>query len=273
MSPAPHRDFARLLEPGVRRAAKIARALEGRVPNRPKSHEESDVKQALTEADTSAQEALLDALYDCFPDVCLAAEEDTPGVSRFPSEAGSRVVIDPIDGTLHSYLEGSGPYAVMIGLVVGGIYVSGLVALPREGLLFAGTRGAGAFGSRGGGPLRPARAQGDGDRILVSHGMPTPVVAYLRDAGFEVISACGGAVAIAPLIRGVRAGLRFAANDGIGISIRGRIGCVVAAEAGAIVCGDGGGDFPSDDTTRAATLRVTALEEDQELLARALEVL
>jgi fructose-1,6-bisphosphatase/inositol monophosphatase family enzyme len=273
MSKPPHRDFARLLEPGVRRAAEIARALEGRVANRPKSHEESDVKQALTEADTLAQEALLDALHPLFPDVCLAAEEDTPGVSRFPGEADARVVIDPIDGTLHSYLEGSGPYAVMIGLVVGGMYESGLVALPREGLLFAGTRGAGAFTSRGGGPLRPARVEADGDRILVSHGMPEAVVSKLRDDGFEVISACGGAVAVAPLIRGVRAGLRFASNNDIGISIRGRIGCLVAAEAGAIVRGDGGNEFPTDDTTRAATLRVTAQEEDQPRLARALEAL
>jgi fructose-1,6-bisphosphatase/inositol monophosphatase family enzyme len=268
---SPDRNFARLLVPGVRRAATIARNLEGRVANRPKSHEESDVKQALTEADTSAQEALLDALYDCFPDVCLSAEEDTPGVARFPRQAASRVVIDPIDGTLHSYLEGSGPYAVMIGLVVDGTYLSGLVALPREGLLFTGSRGAGAFTSRGGGPLRAIRAQADGDRILVSHGMPEPTVAYLQSEGFEVISACGGAVAVAPLIRGVRAGLRVARNDDIGVSIRGRIGCVIAAEAGAIVRGDGGCDFPSDDTTPAATLRVTAREEDQQLLAQALE--
>jgi len=34
-------------------------------------------------------------------------------IERFPERADARVIIDPIDGTLHSYLEGLGPYAVI----------------------------------------------------------------------------------------------------------------------------------------------------------------
>ena len=68
----PHRiaRFADHLTDGVRRAASIARSLEGRVPNRPKRSEPTLVKQALTDADSLAQEALLEALQRHFPEVC-----------------------------------------------------------------------------------------------------------------------------------------------------------------------------------------------------------
>ena len=65
--PRPYADFVRLLEPAVRGAAEIARSLEGRVPNLPKAGEATRVKQALTEADTLAQEALLSALREHYP--------------------------------------------------------------------------------------------------------------------------------------------------------------------------------------------------------------
>ena len=268
---APLSDFVRLLEPGVRSAALLARSLEGRVANVPKTHEATLAKQALTEADTRTQEMLLEALEAHFPNVRLYAEEDTAGVARFPIDASAAVVIDPIDGTLHSYLEGSGPYAVMIGLVEDGRYVSGLVALPREGLLLAGTRGDGALRACAGGPLGPVLPEADGDRILVSHGMPDAVGEHLTNAGFVVIPSCGGAVSVAPLITGVRAGLRWSSNDGIGVSIRGRIGALIAAEAGAFVRSEDDGPFPLDTTTRAATLRVTAEEDDLNVLAEALD--
>ena len=267
---SPRHDFVRLLEPAVREAARLARSLEGRVANQPKLEEESAAKQALTEADTRVQEVLLCALAEHFPGVELAAEEDTPTVSRFAKGGDSQVVIDPIDGTLHSYLEGRGPYALMIGLVVRDRYEAGLVALPREGLLFAGARGDGAFAARTGGPLRPVRAEVRGDRILVSHGTPVGARRWLESRGFEAIPACGGAVSVAPLIVGCRAGLRWSAGGGIGISIRGRIGALISAEAGAVVRTEAGADFPSDQTTRAATLRLAAREDDLEHLDEAL---
>lgn len=267
---APHSDFVRLLEPEVRRAALLARTLEGRVQNVPKASEDKPAKQALTEADTRTQEILLAAVHDHFPNVVLDAEEDTPGVDRFPTDSDCRVVIDPIDGTLHSYLEGRGPYAVMIGLVEGDEFKSGLVALPREGLLFAASRGEGALRAHGSGRLRPVRAEADGNRILVSHGAPRAVHLYLEERGFEVIPACGGAVSVAPLIVGVRAGLRWSSSGGIGISLRGRIGARIAAEGGAFLRSEDDSDFPLDTKTRAAGLRVAAREGDLELLAGAL---
>ena len=270
MHQAPQHRFVRLMEPAVREAATLSRELEGRVANQPKDLEENAAKQALTEADLRVQEVLLDALAEHFPAVTMAAEEDTPGVARFPAEGDAQVVIDPIDGTLHSYLEARGPYALMLGLVVQGRYEAGFVALPREGLLFAAARGEGAYKARPGGPLLPVRAEERGDRILVTHGTPAAAHDWLRAEGFEVVPSCGGAAAIAPLITGCRAGLRWSQSGGIGISIRGRIGALIAEESGAEVRAEAGQAFPLDQTTRAATMRVTAREEDQRLLDAAL---
>jgi len=255
--------------PAVWKAAEIAHALEGRVLNHPKAGEETAVKQALTAADTQSQEAVLESLLQHFPGVSLAAEEDTPSVSSFPIGADSVVVIDPIDGTLRSYLEGGGPYTVIVGLAWRREYQASLIALPREGLLFYATRGKGAFMSRAGGRARPVRVLGEGDRVLVSNGMPARVCDRLRERGLEAVPSSGGAVSVAPLIPGVRAGLRYAGSE-LGLSIRGRVGALIAAEAGARLCGDGGRPFPLDMDTPCQTLRVAANEDDLEILEDAL---
>ncbi len=259
-------DFAIEMAPALWRAAELARSLEGRVANSPKPLERTAAKQALTAADTATQEVLLEHLFKRFPYVSLAAEEDTPAVANFScQDQDALVVIDPIDGTLHSYLEGSGPYAVIVGLALRGQFEAGLVALPREGLLLSAKRGCGAAMARAGGAFRSARVLADGQRILVSHGMPSAVCQRLREQGFDVVSACGGAVAVAPLIPGVRAGLRYAAGEQ-GVSIRGRVGALIAREAGAFVQGDAGQAFPPDLETPSSTLRVVAAEEDLRIL-------
>jgi fructose-1,6-bisphosphatase/inositol monophosphatase family enzyme len=260
-------DFVHVLAPAMREAAAIARRLEGRVENCPKTGEVTAVKQALTEADTAVQETLLAPLLKHFPEVSLAAEEDTPTVASFPASAAERVVLDPIDGTLHSYLEASGPYSIMIGLAVRGRYEAALVALPREGLFFEAVRGGGAWVSRAGGRRRRARAGAAGNHILVSHGMPEAFVAALRARSFDPIPACGGAVSVAPLVVGAQGGARHASTPG-GISIRGRIGVLVAREAGVLVSGAGHRAFPDDTESPAPVLllasdaaKLAAMEE------------
>lgn len=263
--------FARAMMPAALRAAAIARSMEGRVRNVPKSAETGDVKQALTAADMAAQEAILASLIELYPEVSLAAEEDTPTVARFPSRAPALVIIDPIDGTLRSYLEARGPYAVIIGLAIDRDIRAGIVVLPREGPLFMGERGRGAEWIPPGGSIRPVIARADGDRVLVSHSMPERVLGALRAEGLEPVPACGGAIAVAPLIRGVRAGLRYAPGKRKrGISIRGRIGSVIAREAGAHVTGDGGRPFPTHLDERTRTLRISAEADDLRVLEKAL---
>lgn len=268
MSAAPRpAEFVQVLAPAVRQAAAIARALEGRVQNRPKAGESTAVKQALTIADSAAQEAILVPLLEHFPTVRLEAEEDTPSVARFPDTGDALVVIDPIDGTLHSYLGAEGPYAVMVGLAVAGRFEAALVALPREGLLFQAVRGAGARAARAGGPARAARLTARGRALLVSNNMPQAVLEGLREEADEIRCGCGGAVAVAPLVAGVRAGLRWAPGES-GISIRGRIGALIAREAGACVRDAHGRPFPEDVAAPAPALVVTATADDAEWLGR-----
>jgi fructose-1,6-bisphosphatase/inositol monophosphatase family enzyme len=263
------RRFVELLVPAVQHAAVIARALEGRVSNRPKQREATPAKAALTEADSAAQEAILVPLLEHFPGLGLHAEEDTPSVTEFPVREKSFVVVDPIDSTLRSYLEGAGPYSVMVGLCVEGRFDAALVALPREGLLFVGVRGSGARMARPRAEPRPLRAEAIGSRVLVSHETPPSVQDRLRDRGFEVVFGSGGAISVAPLIPGVRAGLRLP-NQTDGISIRGRIGLLISSEAGALMESERGERFPSRIDEPARALLLAASEEDMEHLRYAL---
>ena len=153
--------FVRALAPALRQSASIARALEGRVANRPKAGETTPVKAALTIADTASQEALLVPLLEHFPSVQLAAEEDTPSTIHFASASPELVVIDPIDGTLRFYLEGAGPYAVMIGLAHEREYTAALVALPREGLYSRRRSRRGARVAQRGSPPRAGARRSD----------------------------------------------------------------------------------------------------------------
>jgi hypothetical protein len=247
----------------------IARALEGRVANRPKQSEANPAKAALTDADSAAQEAILVPLLQHFPGVGLNAEEETPSVEEFPNDEKRFAVVDPIDSTLRSYLEGAGPYSVMVGLCVEGCFEAALVALPREGLLFDGVHRGGARMSRPRGEPRLLRADAVGARVLVSHEAPPAVQERLRERGFEVVFGSGGAISVAPLIPGVRAGLRLARPSG-DISIRGRVGLLISSEAGVLMDSERGERFPSRIDEPARALLLAASEQDMDHLRYAL---
>ncbi len=255
--------------PALRQSASIARAMEGRVRNRPKKGEATPIKAALTAADTACQEAFLVPLADRFPQVRVEAEEDTPAARRFAPTGDALVVLDPIDGTLRFFLEGLGPYAVMAGLAFDDEYAAALVALPREEIVLEAVRGGGARLSLGEASPRPAVAQADGGRVYVSHDLPEPARRVLRAAGWQPEPASGGAISVAPLIPGVRAGLRLAL-DSDRVSIRGRIGLLIAEEAGARVCCESGEAFPHGIHAAARALLVAANGDDLKVLQRAL---
>ena len=224
-------------------AAAIASALEGRVPNVPKPGAKSAEKAALTIADTAAQEALLIPLLARLP------RRPPRGRGRHAQHRAlrgtrpeARIVIDPIDGTLNFYLGAGGPYAVMAGLAIDGRYEAALVALPREGWFFEAVRGEGARRAFAAGRAAAATRARTGARLLPERRRARRGRATLRARGFEVQRGCGGAVAVAPLVRGVCGGLRVAKSAPI--STRGRIGLLVAAEAGAMVTTGTGAPFP-----------------------------
>lgn len=268
-SPTPL-EFVAAMRPALSEAATIANALDGRVENEPKDGEIRAAKAALTIADKAAQEAILVRLFEHFPDVRIEAEEDTSTASRFPDDAKPLVVIDPIDGTLHCYLGRRGPYAVMAGLARDDRYEAALVALPRERLLFDAARGAGAHLCVGDGPPSPARAHNDGDRVFVSPELPEPIGARLVERGYQPTPASGGAIAVAPLVPGVRAGLRVVVGRK-SISTQGRIGLLIAREAGAQVLRGNGEPFPDDLHTQARRVIVAPDEPTVHDLLWALE--
>jgi fructose-1,6-bisphosphatase/inositol monophosphatase family enzyme len=271
MQDTPHpSEFIKAIAPSVTRAAAVVRELEGRVANEPKDGESTDIKSALTLADTVSQEIILAAVLDHFPGVCLRAEEDTPLVARFPTRAPATVVLDPIDGTLRSYLERAGPYGIMVGLAAAGAYQAAIVALPHERYEFHATLGGGAFSATGSdGVARPVELAPSGNRILVSYDLPERCAEILRGRGYELVQACGGAISVAPLIPGFRAGLRVATNDPPNVSIRGRIGVLIAREAGATVLRETGDPFPDDLETPARVLIVGSDSNDLEMLQEA----
>lgn len=255
------RAFVRVLAPAMAQAAAIASALEGRVPNVPKPGAATAVKAALTIADTASQETLLIPLAREFGAARLEAEEDTSSVALFDgSNDRQRIVIDPIDGTLHFYLGGAGPYAVMAGLAIDGRYEAALVALPREGWVFEAVRRGGAQRAQPAqAPREPATLARDGDTLLLSDGVPDVMADRLVARGFVVRRACGGAVAVAPLLPGIRGGLRIA--KAATISTRGRIGLLIAAEAGATITTGSGEPFPSEIDAPASSLIVADAPE------------
>jgi fructose-1,6-bisphosphatase/inositol monophosphatase family enzyme len=264
------REFVRVLAPAMAQAAAIASALEGRVPNQRKAGAATEVKAALTIADTAAQEALLVPLAPAFGAARLEAEEDTRSIARFDgSDARRRIVIDPIDGTFHFYLGALGPYAIMAGLADDDRYEGALVVLPREGWLFEAVRGGGARRTRlRDGDTSDVRVNTEGDALLLSDGVPDAVAERLAARGFAVQRACGGAVAVAPLVPGYSGGVRVAKN--VTISTRGRIGLLIATEAGALVQTRDGARFPDSLDAPAEALVVASDEQVAKAIREAL---
>jgi fructose-1,6-bisphosphatase/inositol monophosphatase family enzyme len=252
--------FVDALRPAMRQAAAIAAALEGRVENEPKAGEDRAAKAALTIADTAAQEAILVPLWERWPHLRIEAEEDTATAALFADSGPALVVVDPIDGTLHCFLRGLGPYAVMAGLAVDEAYVAGLVALPREGIQIDGAIGEGVRISLRDEAPRTARCDAEGRIVLVAPETSEAVRNSLVGAGWDPRPASGGAIAVAPLLPGIRAGLRIASGTR-SISVRGRIGVMLAREAGAVALRGTGSAFPDDLHAEAPRLIVAGAND------------
>ena len=230
------RDFVTRMTLPMRQAAAAVRWLEGRVPNKPKADEDSLAKSALTDADCVSQEILLAALVEVAPEVELDAEEDTPLAHEFERNRSEyRVRIDPIDGTLR-YVSGDGLYAIILGVERNNEVVAALISVPQEDVLVRAVRGQGAEISRRRAAFQAARVNADGNRVLVSHGVSDAALAAIRAEGAETQLAAGGAIGLAPLLKGTTAGLRISAKPK-GVSPRGWVAAFVAREAGARACG------------------------------------
>lgn len=105
--------------------------------------------EPVTEADLAANNVIVPALRAAFPDDGMLSEESTDDHHI----AGSRLerervwMVDPLDGT-QGFIDGTGDFAVQIGLSFQGTPVVGVVYKPVTNVLYAAARGAGAWVER-----------------------------------------------------------------------------------------------------------------------------
>ena len=101
-------------------------------------------KSPVTAADEAAEEIIEAALKTLTPDIPIIGEEAfSAGLA--PSDIGGTFwLIDPVDGT-KEFVRGGKDYTVNVGLIVDYEAVLGVVMSPREGTLWAGGLGLGAF--------------------------------------------------------------------------------------------------------------------------------
>ena len=98
--------------------------------------------EPVTEADRVANDLIVSALRSEFPHDGILAEESEDNDSRLNK---NRVwMIDPIDGT-SGFIDGTGDFAVQIGLAVEGESVLGVVYQPLHQILYRATKGNGAW--------------------------------------------------------------------------------------------------------------------------------
>jgi 3'(2'), 5'-bisphosphate nucleotidase len=133
----------------------------------------------VTEADFAANEIVLGALREAFPDDAILSEESADTPDRL---SASRVwIVDPLDGT-REFLNGTGDFAVMIGLAVDGYPVLGVIYRPVADILYTAAEGRGAWSERDGKreQLRCVRVDPEAIRLVGSRSHPEPLVEKVR---------------------------------------------------------------------------------------------
>jgi 3'(2'), 5'-bisphosphate nucleotidase len=98
----------------------------------------------VTSADKAANSLICAALSSEFPNWPIVAEESDPETFGDFRSADRIFFVDPIDGT-QEFLDRTGEFVVMIGLVHGDRAVAGVIHAPTTGLFWAGEVGQAAF--------------------------------------------------------------------------------------------------------------------------------
>ncbi|MEA2006607.1 MAG: 3'(2'),5'-bisphosphate nucleotidase CysQ [Patescibacteria group bacterium] len=95
----------------------------------------------LTKADLASEKVLLDRLKE-FGDFGFLSEESADDKSRLDKEY--TWIIDPLDGTM-DFIQKTGEFSVMVGLVKGGLPVMGVVYQPSIEKIYFAEKSKGAF--------------------------------------------------------------------------------------------------------------------------------
>lgn len=97
----------------------------------------------VTEADERAEALLTEALRAVEPDAVIVGEEAC-AAGIVPDACARFWLIDPLDGT-KDFISGGADYSVNVALIENGVPVLGLVLAPRDGTLWTGLAGTGAW--------------------------------------------------------------------------------------------------------------------------------
>jgi len=132
----------------LRVACELARAAGAAIlehyegPLHIKQKTSADDVEPVTQADTIANELIVNGLKREFPNDGILAEESVDTKRRLEK---SRVwMVDPLDGT-NGFIDGNGDFAVQIGLAENGACVMGVVYQPLTGVLYRAVHGGGTW--------------------------------------------------------------------------------------------------------------------------------
>lgn len=137
------------LVPAVRAAGALIEAIRTRgITARAKTDD-----SPVTEADIRAEALLTDAIMAVERDARIIGEEAS-AAGICPDPTARFWLIDPLDGT-KDFIAGGADYSVNVALIEHGRPVLGLVFAPRDGSLWAGGKGIGAFHQTANGTRTP----------------------------------------------------------------------------------------------------------------------
>lgn len=101
-----------------------------------------DPTEPVTEADRAVNAYLVKQFSQLYPADGVLAEESKDDLSRLERD---RVwIVDPLDGTAE-FIAHNGEFVIMIGMAVHGEPVVGVVFQPIDNILYAASKGVGAF--------------------------------------------------------------------------------------------------------------------------------
>lgn len=145
----------------------------------------------VTLADHAANDVIVAALREAFPDDAILSEESADSDARLTAKYVW--IVDPLDGT-KEFLAQNGEFAVMIGLAVDGEAVLGVVYLPDGDVLYGAARGLGAWVEREGDrhPLARSDASLAGLRLVGSRSHADHLLERMRsELGITDVLPCG----------------------------------------------------------------------------------
>ncbi len=157
---------------------------------------------SVTEADEAAETLLIAALKQV--DAAPIVAEEAHAAGHRAAAADRFWLIDPLDGT-RDFIAGGDAYSVNVALIDGGVPVMGLVLSPRDGMLWAGVAGAGAFRQPPGGDREAiaVRRAAVPPTVVVSHShLDEATKEYLVLMGLVALEPAGSSLKFCRLAEG-----------------------------------------------------------------------